>query len=493
MLYQMEVFFRTQDCRATNPFFVEKNKNYETIQCYGVAANTIGHIIFGSQDNGTKIIDGTVANSPQHARDQMGGDGMRGAASDINYKYLFGEIQNGVLRRSADGGTSPASFSSIFDVNIDAPPTSTSSPDGNPDEGSPWVAPVELKENATGTATKSVLFIGLNNNVWFTQDAVGTDKVIWFPLYTRTGARFSSITLNEAGTVAYVGDRSGRVTRITGIDLFNTKYRYDDTVTNNLDNGFSMDSSFVATAMPNALFGGSYISDLECNAAGNELLVVTPYYGRANHVFRSLNATSATPTMTNIQGNLPAMPAYSCAVLNAPNSYLVGTDMGVWGTDNGGVSWTEMNNISSTDPTKWHPRVAVTEIVVKPFLSQSNGGLKGEVIYTGTYGRGTFRSTSYANEFWPVSVNETKKSNTQLTVYPNPVVDVANVKFDANETSYGTLQIMNLTGRILRKQQVHLNAGENKISVDMTGLSKGIYMIHMNSSNGHVTAKVIKR
>lgn len=482
-------FFRTADSRALNPVFIEKNKNYATLQCYGVAANAIGHMIFGAQDNGTSIIDGSITNSPQHARDQMGGDGMRGDASDVDYNFLFGTSQNGNLRRSTDGGSSQASFRSIFDKNIDIDNV------GSPDEGGPWVTPIELKENLNGTFTKSVLFMGLNNRVWFTQTAVGTDRVVWFPLYTRTGASFASITLNENGTAAFIGDRSGRITRITGIDLYNTRYKYDDTTDNLLVNGFAMGNSFVADAMPTGGWSGNYIADLECDASGNELLVTIPHYGRALHVFNSLNALSPTPTFSTIQGNLPAMPVYSCAILTGTGNYLVGTEMGVFGTDNGGAEWDEMNNINVGAENTWHPRVAVTEIDVKQVLFTDSGDWYGDIIYTGTYGRGVFQSLNYAtlSPPAPVSVNNVTKSNTKLSVYPNPVSDVATLSYDAIKNSLASIQVISLTGRVLRQQQVSLNSGSNKINVSMAGLSKGVYMIHMNSTNGYVTAKVIKR
>ena len=59
-----------------------------------------------------------MTNSPKTAIDGMGGDGMRGAISDIDPDFVFGTSQNGGLRRSTDGGKSQASFRNIFDRNI---------------------------------------------------------------------------------------------------------------------------------------------------------------------------------------------------------------------------------------------------------------------------------------------------------------------------------------------------------------------------------------
>ncbi len=486
-------FFKTTDCTVPTPFFVEKNKNYATAQCYGVAANSLGHIIFGTQDNGTNLINGSVQNSPNQSKDAMGGDGMRGAASDINTNFLFGTSQLGVLRVARDGGSSTAAFQSAFDKNIDNLPLNNA--DGSPDEGGPWISPVTLQENFNGTVTKSVLFIGLNNNVWFSQNAVSPESNIWFPLHTRTGARYSAIALSDDGSTAFVGTSGGQVYRITNIDLFGTKYVYDDTVSNLLTDGFAQDSNFVTTQITGPWSG--QITDLECNATGSELLITTPRYGVANHVFRSTNALAPTPTVTSIQGvgagRLPSMPVYSAAILSQPNSYLVGTDLGVWGTDNGGASWTELNNIATGPEAEWHPRAAVLQIAVKPFLNGTNGYYAGDVIYTGTYGRGTFLSTTLATQ-WPTTTKDFEQAAAnRLNIYPNPVNTVATINYNATKAGEGMIKVTSLNGRVIKSTFADLQIGENKLSVDLSTLSKGVYMVSLSSSNGVVTSKVVKR
>jgi hypothetical protein len=490
-------FFRTADCTQPFPFFIEKNKNYATAQCYGVAANVLGHIIFGTQDNGTNLINGDVANSPNRSKDAFGGDGMRGAASDINTKYFFGTSQFGVLRGTTDGGTSTAAYNSPFDANIDRLPANNV--DGEPDEGGPWISPVTLKENYNGTATKSVLFIGLNQNVWFTQRAIVNTANVWFPLHTAASS-YSAVTLSDDGKVAFVGTGGGAVFRITGIDLFDTKYKYDDTTglyePNNTAipfGNFSMDTNFVVTQITGPFSG--HITDLECNEDGSELIITTPRYGVANHVFRSTNALAASPTVASIQGigtgRLPAMPVYSAAILDEPDHYLVGTDLGVWGTENGGASWVELNNISG-DENEWHPRAAVMQIAVKPTLDGPNGYYSGEIVYTGTYGRGTFMSTTLSTQ-WPTSTKDITKAGDELNIYPNPVRSTANLNYTALKSGTGIVKVINLNGRIVQSTMVQFEGGKNKLTVDMSSISKGVYMVAITAPGGTKTAKIVKR
>ncbi len=490
-------FYRTADCTVPNPFFIEKNKDYATAQCYGVAANDLGHIIFGTQDNGTSILNGSIANSPNSSIDAMGGDGMRGAASDIDPDFFYGTTQRGGLRGASDGGSSVAAFTRSYDDNIDAPPTATSQPNGLPNEGSNWIAPVTLAELRGGTASESVLLIGLTQRVWFTQQAIGTKPKVWFPLMQNGNSAgdgssgFSAIAVSKDGKTVFAGMGNGALYRITGVDLFGTRYQYDDTVSNLLSSGFAGDSNFVVTQLASP-WGGLHITDLECDSSGNELIITVPRYGVSTHVYRSLNALSPTPTISNIQGNLPPMPVYSAAILKQSNSYLVGTDLGVWGTDNGGLTWTELNNISGQE-SQWHPRIPTMQIAVKPFLSTPSGGHIGEIIYTGTYGRGTFVSKTRAVDFFPTSTTDIQAKTNNLTVYPNPVGSTAHIKYDVRLAGEAMIQVISLNGGIIKTTFGALQVGENKLNVDLSGVSKGIYMISVTSENGTEMTKIVKR
>lgn len=488
-------FFRTSDCTVPNPYFVEKNKNYSTAQCYGVAANNLGHIIFGTQDNSTNLINGTYANSPKTSIPSIGGDGMRGAASDIDTKFLYGEAQYGRLRGSQDGGSSTASFKVAFDANIDVDwNTTTASGHGRPDEGSSWIAPVTLAEKVdTGAYTQSVLFIGLAQNVWFTQQGASTKTKLWFPLVNNGGpsgegvtSGFSAIAVSEDGTTVFAGTGNGQLYRISNLDIFGTKYEYDNDSTGGV---FGMDSTFVIDVLTSPA-GGAHITDLEIK--GNTLLLTTPSYGVVNHVYRSLNALAPTPVFTSIQNNLPSMPVYSAAFLNNPNSYLVGTDLGVWGTDDAGATWTELNNIAGPE-SEWHPRCAVLQIAVKPYLSTSTGSYVGDIVYTGTYGRGTFMSKTRSS-FFPLSAKdvESKTGNT-LKVYPNPVGSTANVQYNVSKGGEAMIKVTNLNGRIIKNTFANLEVGDNTIQVDLSGVSSGVYMVSVTSKNGTATTKIVKR
>ena len=52
---------------------------------------------------------------------------------------------------------------------------------------------------------------------------------------------------------------------------------------------------------------------------------------------------------------------------------MIGSELGVWGTDNGGSSWVELNMMNA-DQATWHPRVATYEIIEKDVYRELSGG-----------------------------------------------------------------------------------------------------------------------
>ncbi|MBK7763587.1 MAG: T9SS type A sorting domain-containing protein [Bacteroidetes bacterium] len=492
--------YRTQNASEpapTLPFFGERNKNYSTVQCYGIAANYLGRVMFGSQDNGSGLM-GESSNSPQEGRDLTGGDGTRCAMSDLSSNFIFSSIVEGELRRASDGGQSSASFKSFFDKNIDY---ASGSSDGAPDEGGLWVSPIDYKEKMVGSEGKTTFLFGTLASVWMTQGALKGNPV-WFRLFSPGNVGFSALTMASDGKTIYAGTQGGNVYRILVPSLWDSTYKYADTVTNMPPKVGSAPGPYTYPLYPSisskliGSYPGRFITDLSCDASGDVLLVTLGNYGNNSYIYKSTDAaTATTPTFSDITSNLPKMPLYSSiCVYGSTNKYIIGTELGIWGSDNGGTSWTELNLMNS-DPAKWHPRIATYEVIEKNEFANADvagGGYRGSIIYTGTHGRGTFRSTSMA-QYFPTGTKHVDDNTEVINVYPNPASDKVNIAYEATSSSSVMVRIYSLTGTLIKSLKYDVMAGNNNIPLDINGLAQGGYIIHMINGTKHANATFIKK
>jgi photosystem II stability/assembly factor-like uncharacterized protein len=488
-------FYRTSNSRAVQPFFAEKNKNFTTAQCYGTAVNTLGKIIYGLQDNGSGII-GNSTNSSFESSDLTGGDGMRCAISDINPGHIITTSQEGNMQRAIDGGSNGGgSFTDFYDKNVDRSPETK--PDGIPDENDGanwWLTPMLLKEKIINNKLKQNFVIGTAGSVWMTQTPF-LGKSIWFKISKDVG-RYSSFASSDDGKVLYAGTESGSVYRIDMPSLFDSTYRYFDTIKNEFGaQGYPYRSLISQTKIGTY---GRFITDLSCTKDGETLVVTLGNYANTSYVHRSSNARTGTPvTFTDITGTgingLPPAPVYtSILVNNNPNKIMVGTEVGVFGTDNGGASWVDLNFNTLTNQNTWHPRVATYELVEKPFIKNANGSeYHGSIIYSATHGRGVFRTFSMA-KFWPTGVNEFTKDVNTIKVYPNPANDVAYFDYSSIGSSNLSVTIYSLTGTRVHTMNTKANNGDNKIEMNVSALAKGAYVVSINNGQQKFTSTLLK-
>ena len=117
-----------------------------------------------------------------------------------------------------------------------------------------------------------------------------------------------------------------------------------------------------------------YVTDIEFDPSNNRTVYLT-YSGYGTpHVFKS---TDAGANWTNITNNLPDVPVNTAQVHpQQANTIFLGTDVGVFMSDNGGQVWQPCNN--------GLPTVQVVALVLNTTLNK---------IFAGTHGRGAYSAT----------------------------------------------------------------------------------------------------
>jgi hypothetical protein len=85
---------------------------------------------------------------------------------------------------------------------------------------------------------------------------------------------------------------------------------------------------------------------------------------------------------------------------------------------------------------------------------------------------------------------ENVSSLQSVEVYPNPTAGRTTILFSSEVSEKYTLTILNMIGKVISSEIIDAVEGQNIKEFDLTGLTKGIYMISLQSDNG--SSKVVR-
>ncbi|HLN53099.1 MAG TPA: C10 family peptidase [Lentimicrobium sp.] len=98
----------------------------------------------------------------------------------------------------------------------------------------------------------------------------------------------------------------------------------------------------------------------------------------------------------------------------------------------------------------------------------------------------------FSANYYISNVNTTDIDIAQnLSIYPNPAVSYTDVKFVLKETSNITISLHNLLGEEVYTESSLVHSGFVSKTIQLGGLSKGIYLLKISSESGSVTRKLI--
>lgn len=199
---------------------------------------------------------------------------------------------------------------------------------------------------------------------------------------------------------------------------------------------------------------------------------------------RSLNATSATPTFTNLPA-LPAAVACYDGIIDRDDSdiIVVGTSNGVFVTENGGGLWE--NASTGFDGTPVYE-------VRQSWRTWEEGNRRPGEIYIGTFGRGIWSTAAYLG-IGENDANGTEVFKTKLKTYPNPTTDNTTLTFNLSETSNVTVHVYNISGTLVKTiTNKNVSAGAQTLTIDGSDLQKGTYIVKFVAGKQNETVKFIK-
>jgi hypothetical protein len=91
-------------------------------------------------------------------------------------------------------------------------------------------------------------------------------------------------------------------------------------------------------------------------------------------------------------------------------------------------------------------------------------------------------------------MSTTWRQPNQLTVFPNPAKDIANISFESFQNADYTLVVSDVSGKLLLRKSSRAERGLNKIVLDVSNYSSGLYLITVAYATGEkTTSKLIKQ
>lgn len=305
------VFFGTDGgiYRAANVYTVavrsgwqELNNNLGITQFYGGAGNSnTAVVVGGTQDNGS--LRYTPAGGTDGWNTFFTADGGFAAADQTNPNYFYGEYVYLQLYRATDGGVNAAS---IFSGITDAGSSNTAN----------FIAPFILDPNNPNTMLAGGVRLWRSTNV-------KADKPTWTTIKTTNGSPISAIAVAPGNSsVIWVGHNSGDVYYTLNGTAASPTWTRADLGTPNLPNRYCERIAI---------------------APGNSSRVYATFGGfSSSNVWRTSNNGV---TWSDITANLPAAPVNSIVIApNDTNTLYVGTEVGVFGTSDGGGQWSTGND-----------------------------------------------------------------------------------------------------------------------------------------------------
>ena len=88
------------------------------------------------------------------------------------------------------------------------------------------------------------------------------------------------------------------------------------------------------------------------------------------------------------------------------------------------------------------------------------------------------------------STEETDLTFGELTVFPNPASDITQVSISTAKNLQGQMQIVDMSGQLVYKQNVQLVSGETQIPIDVKNFSTGQYIVNISGDGFSQSAQL---
>ncbi|MFK8038503.1 MAG: T9SS type A sorting domain-containing protein [Crocinitomicaceae bacterium] len=343
---------------------------------------------------------------------------------------------------------------------------------------------------------QSWLAFGLGNGdgLWLTRNALrfSASHDGFLKVGGNMSGQVTEMEFSKDGDHLFVGTSTGGLYRLSGLasiyspnpvlgtangNIEDTSIRWDETgVTYTTETTFELVNDFVGPVTGITIENGN----------PNHVVVSLGGYGINGRIQESLNATTSSVVFNSASGNLPNMPCLSVLMDRSdPSALLVGTDFGLWRSENSGTTWEYCNAPFGKTP--------VFDLK-QNWRTWDEGCYATGQIYIGTHGRGIWSTNEYLSTNDYENNLKVPTGISSLKLYPNPVITDVNISFDLKESGKGSVKVYDLTGRlVIDMQNLSLNSGNNNLVLGLSELSSGTYIIKLKTEFDSQATKLIKQ
>ncbi len=423
--------FTTNDANENYPVFQERNQGYNTLQFYSCAISPVAgeaKYVGGLQDNGTLLYNG----EPLDINDMIdGGDGA----------FCFWDQDDPSIYITS-------SYYNNYEFWQDGAYVGYS----NQGTGT-FISPADYDYKEKILYTNAVSFFGAHANKILRVRGIPTpfsEQEIY--INSNSSVPFSHIKYSPyspAGTsTLFVGTQSGKLFKVTNAE-----------------------SSPQTTELTGNDFPEASISCVAIGSSEDILLVTFSNYG-VSSVWLTLDGGQ---TWEEKEANLPDMPI-RWAIFHPQNDdqVLLATETGVWATNN-----------LSFDDTEWAPAVDGMANVRVDMLKIRTAD---NTVLAATHGRGLL-TTTYQLDIYD-GVGENNFAGNRFSVYPNPASEFINLKADKKINGRVIINLLDISGRNIKTETVSVT-GNFQYKMDVSGFSKGVYVIELKTENNKWQQKLI--
>ncbi len=219
------------------------------------------------------------------------------------------------------------------------------------------------------------------------------------------------------------------------------------------------------TVTGNLPVGSASITNIEIDPTNeNHVWVTFSGYSAANKVWVTTNGGTS---WTNYSTGLPNLPANTIVYENnsAHGTLYVGTDVGVYCRNNAMSGWVAFNS--------GLPNVVIDELEIQYTVGK---------IRAATYGRGMWESDLAGSS---LGVSSFVNSESHVSVYPNPSKGI--ITINAEGLKIKNVELYNVLGERLYQSTIQ---SVEKINVDLSSQTNGVYFIHIICDEGTVVKKI---